>query len=180
MTGRTRVLGAILCLLVFHYSIEAFGAVAPGTNSVKLAWNKSPSTNVTGYRVYYGATSGSYSNSIVVGNTTNNTVGGLAGGVAYYFAVASYTASGVLSIFSSEISYVPLIPAAPSRVATMRRGVVTVRGLAGKQYDILATQNLTTWTLIGTVTLGVSGTLNFTDPNAGSFARRFYRVQQRP
>lgn len=178
--GLTRLLAAILCLAVFHYSGRAFGATAPGTNSVKLAWTKSPSTDVTGYRVYYGASSGNYSNSVVVGNATNNTVGGLTGGVAYYFVVASYTASGVLSIFSNEILYAPALPATPSSLSTIKRGVVSVKGLSGKQYDILASQNLTTWTLIGTVTLGVSGTLNFTDQNASGFSRRFYRVQQRP
>lgn len=176
----SRTLGAILFLAALHYSGPVFAATAPSTNSVKLAWNKSPSTNVTGYRVYYGATSGSYSNSVAVGNTTNNTIGGLTGGVAYFFAVASHTSSGLLSIFSNEISYVPVIPVAPPSVATVRRGIVAVTGLAGRQYDILATQNLTTWTLIGTVTLGVSGTLNFTDPNSASYSRRFYRVQQKP
>lgn len=180
MSKLARAMGVILFLAALHHSSPAFGATAPGTNSVRLAWNKSLTTNVTGYRVYYGAASGNYSNSIVAGNVTNNTVGGLMGGVAYYFAVASYNASGVLSVFSNEISYVPVIPVPPSSVATISRGVVTVRGVAGKQYDILATQNLTTWTLIGTVTLGVSGTLNYTDPNAASFSRRFYRVQQRP
>ena len=179
VTGRTRVLAAILCFAVFHYSGEAFGATAPATNSVKLAWNKSLTTNVTGYRVYYGVASGNYPNSIVAGNVTSNTVQGLTGGVTYYFAIAAYTASGVLSAFSNEISYMPLLPAAPVSVVSTRRGVV-VKGLPGKQYDILATQNLTTWTLIGTVTLGVSGSLNFTDPNVASYSRRFYRVQQRP
>ena len=180
MTGRTRVLGTILGLAVLHYSGEAFGATAPATNSVKLAWNKSLTTNVTGYRVYYGVVSGNYPNSIVAGNVTSNTVPGLTGGVTYYFAIAAYNASGVLSVFSNEISYMPLLPAAPVSVASTRRGVVVVKGLSGKQYDILATQNLTSWTLIGTVTLGATGTLNFTDPNVASFSRRFYRVQQRP
>ena len=180
MMGFNNVLGAILFLALLHGSGETFGATSPGTNSVKLAWNRSTSTNVTGYRVYYGVASGNYSNSIVAGNVTSNTVPGLTGGVTYFFAIAAYTASGVLSAFSNEISHLPVIPAAPVSVATTRRGVVTVTGLAGRQYDILATQNLTAWTVIGTVTLGVSGTLNFTDPNASSFSRRFYRVQQKP
>jgi Fibronectin type III domain len=178
--GFTRVLVSILFLALLHISDQAFGAAAPATNNVRLAWNKSPSTNVTGYRVYYRSASGSYSNSVVTGNVTNNTVGGLTGGVTYFIAVAAYTASGVLSDPSNEISYMPALPAAPVSVASTRRGVVVVSGVSGKQYDILATQNLTTWTLIGTVTLGASGTVNFTDPNTANFSRRFYRIQQKP
>ena len=180
MTGLARVLGAILFLALLQSSDQAFGATAPGTNSVKLAWNRSTSTNVTGYRVYYGVASGNYTNSVVAGNVTSNSIPGLAGGVSYFFAVAAYTAGGALSALSNEISVVPALPVAPVSVATTRRGVVVVRGLSGKQYDILATQNLITWTLIGTVTLGVSGTLNFTDPNSASYSRRFYRIQQKP
>jgi hypothetical protein len=54
-----------------------------------------------------------------------------------------------------------------------------VKGLIGHMYDVEATEDLTTWTVIGTVTLGVSGSLGFTDTNAASFPRRFYRTQQK-
>ena len=36
--------------------------------------------------------------------------------------------------------------------------------------------DLSTWTTIGTVTVGASGVLNFEDTNSGSFSRRFYRT----
>lgn len=166
----------MLFLALLHGSGLVFGA----TSSVTLAWNKSLTTNVTGYRIYYGATTANYTNSVVTGNVATNTVSGLVSGATYFFAIAAFNASGVLSALSNEISYVPAVSNALVNVATTRRGVVTVRGLNGKQYDILATQNLTTWTLIGTVTLGVSGSVNFTDPNSASFSRRFYRVQQKP
>jgi hypothetical protein len=34
------------------------------------------------------------------------------------------------------------------------------------------------WTVIGTATMGASGSLDFTDTNAASFSTRFYRTQQ--
>ena len=174
--GLTRVLGGILFLALLHNTGGAFGA----TSSVSLAWNRSSTTNVTGYRVYYGAASRNYSNSVVAGNVTNITVPGLASGVTYFFAVTAYNASGLASAFSTEFSYMPVISSSTVSVTTLRRGVLTVRGLAGQRHNILATQNFTKWTVIATVTLGVSGSVNFTDLNAASFSRRFYRTQLTP
>ena len=144
------------------------------------AWNGSTSTNVTGYRVYYGVASGNYSNSIVAGNVTNITVPGLASGVTYFFAVTAYNAGGLESSFSNEFNYVPLIPPAPASVTTTWRGILTVRGPADQRHSVLATQSFTNWTVIGTVTLGVTGSVTFTDPNAAAFSRRFYRTQLTP
>jgi hypothetical protein len=44
----------------------------------------------------------------------------------------------------------------------------------------MATQDLITWTVIGTVTLDASASANFTDLNAASYSQRFYRIQQAP
>jgi hypothetical protein len=175
ITGLIRVVGGILLFALFNPG-KAFSA----TSSIALAWNRSSTTNVTGYRVYYGVASGNYSNSIVAGNVTNNTVPGLAGGVTYFFAVTAYNASGLESTFSNELSYVPVVPSTSVSITTGRRGVLILRGQAGQRHSILATQNFTNWTVIGTVTLGASGSVNFTDPSAASFSRRFYRTQPTP
>jgi len=36
------------------------------------------------------------------------------------------------------------------------------------------------WTVIGTVTVGAGGSLNFADTNAANFPQRFYRTQAIP
>ena len=172
------VLGIILFITLLHHSGEAFGATPPGTNSAILAWDRSPSTNVTGYRLHYGVASGNYTNSVAMtGNLTTNTVRGLVSGVRYFFAVTAHTAGGLQSDPSNEISFVPNPSAFPISVTTTNRTSLTVRGLAGQRHSILATQNFTNWTVIATVTLGASGSVNFTDPNAASYSRRFYRTQ---
>jgi len=51
-----------------------------------------------------------------------------------------------------------------------------LNGSASHTYDIQATQDFATWTVIGTVTMGANGSLNFTDTNSASFSRRFYRI----
>ena len=51
--------------------------------------------------------------------------------------------------------------------------MLTVSGLTGHTYDIQATQDFMTWTVIGTVTVGDSGSLDFTDSDAANFPRAF-------
>jgi hypothetical protein len=43
-------------------------------------------------------------------------------------------------------------------------------------YEIQATPDFTVWTVIGTVTTDAGGSAGFTDTNAASFPRRFYRI----
>jgi hypothetical protein len=57
------------------------------------------------------------------------------------------------------------------------RFILTVTGQAGHMYEILATQDFKTWTVIGTMRMGAVGSLNFTDTNAPSLSRRFYRIR---
>ena len=173
--GLTRVLGGILFLALLHCPSQARSA--PGLYSVALAWDASSNLAVTGYRVYYGVASGNYTNSVTVGNVTTNTVPGLASGVTYFFATTAYTASGQESPFSNEISFVPGNPTIYIRVLTNRQAVLTLNGLIGSTYQILTSTNLTTWTVLGTVTLGASGSTNFTDTNAASFPKRYYRTR---
>ena len=68
-------------------------------------------------------------------------------------------------------------PAVQFSVTPTRQFILTVTGPVGHTYDIQATQDFITWTVIGTVTVGASGSLNFTDTNAASFSRRFYRTR---
>jgi hypothetical protein len=82
---------------------------APDTRAsgVTLAWNPSTGPNVAGYHLYQGVASLTYTNEIDVGNVTNATVSGLTQGVTYYFAVSAYTAAGVESALTTEVSYTP-------------------------------------------------------------------------
>ena len=83
--------------------MQQFQAFATG--SVTLAWFPSPDTNVVSYNIYYGCSSGNYTNKISAGNATNAVVSGLADGAAYYFAATALDDTGMESPFSNEISY---------------------------------------------------------------------------
>jgi len=61
--------------------------------------------SIAGYRLYSGQFSRVYTRETDLGMTTTSSVGGLATGVTYYFAVTAYDTNGLESGFSSEISY---------------------------------------------------------------------------
>jgi hypothetical protein len=171
ITGLMKFLGCLLILVALSTTVQA-------GQSVTLAWNRSSDTNVAGYKIYDGVASHAYSNMVDAGNGTNATISGLIPGATYYFAATTYAASGVESSFSSEVSYtVPILPGVQLNVTPTRQFILTVTGLIGHTYDIQATQDFKTWTVIGTVTVGAGGSLNFTDTNAASFSKRFYRTR---
>ena len=137
-----------------------------------------------GYNVYYGGASGNYTNTLSAGNATNATISGLVKGTTYYFAATTYSSSGVQSPFSNEVSYsvptntvTPPSPGVQFRVTPARQFILTVTGPVGHTYDIQASQDFKNWTVIGTVTVGASGSVDFTDTNAAGFLRRFYRTR---
>ena len=70
---------------------------------LKLAWDAV--ADATGYRVYYGTSSGNYSSSVDAQNQTSATVSGLTDGARYYFAAKAYN-SATTSDFSNEVSAV--------------------------------------------------------------------------
>jgi hypothetical protein len=77
-----------------------------------LTWSASSSPGVTGYRVYYGTSSGNYlqlpGSGISVGSVTTYTLSGLTQGQTYFFAVTAVDSSANESGFSNEAS--KLIP----------------------------------------------------------------------
>jgi hypothetical protein len=112
----------------------------------------------------------------------NIAISGLGAGETYYFAATAYDTLGNESVFSSEISYL-----VPSNLASVKirsglagQFILTVTGATGQTYEVLASTDLTVWTVIGTVTPGNGGSLAFTDTNAANFPQRFYRTQATP
>jgi len=173
------VLGGVLAIALLQNPSAALAAGPSGYNA-PLQWNASTSAGVIGYRLYYGGASGSYTNVIEVGNVTSNTVAGLAPGATYFFAVTAYDANGNESAYSNEIIFVPGAVTLQINLLANKQARLTVRGLAGKSYNILASQTMANWTVIGTVTTSASGSAQYTDVNATNYSKRFYRMKERP
>jgi hypothetical protein len=73
---------------------------------VSLAWDAVSASNLAGYKVYYGAASGTYQTPLSAGTQTSYTVTSshLQPGQTYYFAVTAYDSSGNESSYSNEVS----------------------------------------------------------------------------
>lgn len=73
-------------------------------NTISLAWDKSPDTNVVGYRIYYGDSFGSRQVAATVGNVTNATIDKLIAGQNLFTSVVSYNSIGVESEPSNTVT----------------------------------------------------------------------------
>ena len=71
--------------------------------SLTLAWDAPSDQSVTGFMVYYGTQSGTYTNQVNAGYQTSLLLSNLADGGSYYLVVRSYDASGTLSAASNEV-----------------------------------------------------------------------------
>jgi len=170
--GLASLLGVILFFGLFNGSAQA-------GQSVTLAWEQNPEANVTGYRIHYGVESRTYANMVDAGNATSVTIANLVEGATYYFAATAYNPLGLESDYSDEISYT--VPTAFARLqiraAPAGQVALTVTGLIGHTYDIQATQDFETWTVIDTEAVGAGGSFEFTDTNAANSSMRFYRTR---
>ncbi len=101
VTGVPRTLGLVAIGLFVVESLPQ----AQAASSVTLAWNPSPSSGITGYRLHYGFSSGSYQVVIDVGNTTIATVQNLTAGQTYYFVVTAYNSLGLQSGPSNQVAF---------------------------------------------------------------------------
>jgi hypothetical protein len=83
----------------------------------------------------------------------------------------------VTQTFTVTVNNTAQAPRVQIRVAPNKQVVLTVTGQVGSTYNIQASPDLTTWTVIGTVVVPAGGSLDFTDTNAASFPKRSYRTQ---
>jgi len=96
---KTVPFGWLIGVLVLAYG----GQVRAGT--ISIAWDPVEDTDLAGYRVYYGMASGSYSQSVDVGNVLETTLTGLSDCTTWYVAVKAYDTAGNLSEgYSNEVS----------------------------------------------------------------------------
>jgi hypothetical protein len=98
---------AAVCLLLYispaATSLAADSLPAP---TLTLNWIASTSTNVTNYKIYYGTTSGSYTQAVLAGPLTQATITGLTPGTTYFLAATAFDDAGLESGYSIEISFV--------------------------------------------------------------------------
>ena len=92
----------ILYIVFLLASSTSLFAAAPLT----LAWNTNPESDIAGYRVRYGTTSGTYTVTKEAGNSTTTTIPDLVPGVRYFITVSAFNNAGLESTASAEITTV--------------------------------------------------------------------------
>lgn len=129
----------ITSIIIFILSSVSYGA------DVTLAWDPSPDL-IDGYRIYYGTSSGNYTDSIDVGNTNQATITILIETTTYFFVARAYDTSGE-SGNSNEVSWSYNVPdliapsinvTGPSRTSNQ---VITLNGTASDNQAV----NEVTW-----------------------------------
>ncbi|MDE2102583.1 MAG: fibronectin type III domain-containing protein [Patescibacteria group bacterium] len=98
----------IVWSVIWLVLILAVASVRGQSSGVTLAWNPSISTNLGGYKLYYGPATNTYTNAVAVGNVTNAVIAGLIPGCTYHFAATAVATNGTESRFSNEAVY--LVP----------------------------------------------------------------------
>ncbi len=95
---------AVSLSILFAAALTLFSPSAIAAD-VTLAWDASTSSNVGGYRVHYGLSSGIYPNNVFAGSQTSYILSGLESGKTYYIVVTAHAAIGFdQSVFSNEVS----------------------------------------------------------------------------
>jgi hypothetical protein len=72
---------------------------------VTLMWDPNTETDLSGYKLHYGVSSGNYVSSVDVGNLTNYTITGLTRNTTYYIAATAYSTAGLESDYSNEVVF---------------------------------------------------------------------------
>jgi prepilin-type N-terminal cleavage/methylation domain-containing protein len=100
-------------------------------DQVQLSWTVAGQGDVLGYKVYWGTSPTSYSNSVNVGNTVFHTVSGLVSGTVYYFTVTSYDVCGNESAGGAAVAATPSWGCAcpPTVTTTSPSNVAVLQGL---------------------------------------------------
>lgn len=172
-----------LCLLAIGRS-AVLGAVPSPGESVTLAWNASPSGLIAGYHLYLGTATKNYSSVFnIPGGATSFTIPGLVAGVTYFFAVTAYDSIGLESAFSDEISYAVPTPATAPETLELQLSapdevLLRGRGPSGYRYEVLRSEDLTSWSVLGSVTNDNTGTFSFADTLSQDRLPHCYRLRQ--
>ena len=153
--------------------------------SVTLAWDANSETNLAGYRVYYGPSSQSRTNTVDAGNATTVTISNLSPGVTYSFVATAYDIGGLESEPSNEVNHT--VPDEPQPLSLIPHEIVIgtngnaqlgIMGAAGATIVVEGSTNLIQWFPLATntftnATLRVA--INLQEPRPRFFFRVAYQ-----
>jgi len=152
----------IFLAVVFYLS----SPLSDAHSQITLAWDASTSSDVSGYNLYYGTSSGNYLSSLDAASALTYAISGLQSGVTYYFAVTAYDTSGNESDYSNEVSYsvaaactYAISPTSKLLSASSSSGAVSVTTSSGCSWT--AVSNASWITITSNSSATGSGTVNY-------------------
>ena len=169
---RPQIMPKALTLMLLLYGIWTLGEAglqAQTQPGVTLLWDPSTTSDVVGYKVYYGGASKAYTNTISVGNVTNATLQNFVTGATYYFAVCSVDSEAIESTLSNEITYAPSINTNPPSISPIASQTIninttcgpltfTVAPQGGTAANLTLSANSSNPTLVPNSSIALSGT----------------------
>ncbi len=92
----------------------------PGLDDkLNISWTPGTDTNLSGYKIYYGTESGTYTQVVDTGSvSTSSTLGSLTNGTCYYIVISAYDKADQESDKSNELSGTPTITGSISVAST--------------------------------------------------------------
>jgi hypothetical protein len=175
-------LTAVCLLLYISPAATSLAADALPAPTLTLSWIASTSTNVANYKIYYGTTSGSYTQAVSAGPLTQATITGLTPGTTYFLAATASDDAGLESGYSIEISFV--VPAGrPDQnlpeLSLLRAGTDSVLQWSTNYTGFTlqwSTSPVEGWTNL-TSSPSISGSY-YTSTNTSSADLQFYRLMK--
>jgi len=155
-------------------------------SEVNLIWDPSPSAEATGYKVYSGSVSGTYSQNVDVGNWTNCVISGLEPGKTYYFSATAYSSTEE-SDYSNEVIYsVPGYAGSFTISASSRRGgsispagIATLSTGGSKTFTITPNSGyIVSAVQVDGANIGAVSTYTFTNVTANHTIRALFKKQR--
>jgi hypothetical protein len=167
-----------LAALVGGCSILAANTALSSIASVSLLWDASTSPGIIGYNLYYGTASHVYTSEVPLNDVTNASLNSLSVGTTYYFAVTAVDSLGLESTYSNEQVFT-VASGTPVVQIGIVNGKITLTGFAsvGATYNVMASQDLKSWSVIGSVTGATNGAIRYTDPTGHSLPSRYYLLK---
>jgi hypothetical protein len=163
--------GFLLFLMVCGAGPEGFAS------QTTVSWSPSVNSDVAGYVVYYGPSSGVYTYRVVAGTNTTATIENLNAGQTNFFVVRAFSNGGAQSLPSNEVSYiVPGVMKLSPRHTATDPTVINFPVAPGHTYLVQASVDCRAWSTIWQTTGVNNNWVNFTDAEAPHLPMRFYRL----
>ncbi|MGJ8677705.1 MAG: hypothetical protein ACSHX0_09325 [Akkermansiaceae bacterium] len=175
------ILLALLCFVFVQLNSQA---------KAIISWDAHAEPEIAGYVVYLGISSGEYDTVVDVGNTLSIEFFELKPETTYFFAVSAYdvylnegpvsdelsfttnassgNSGSTLSITQLEIQFSEGQPYA----------FFSIAGANNQTFQVSASDDLISWTLLGEAVVSSAGLLVIIDPEADGKRQRFYQLLQ--